>query len=301
LRKLLPEFEFCVVDLETTGLYPENGSGIIEVGGVKIIDGKIADTFEKLANPGHAIPEEISEITGLTNDDIKDAESTSIVLDEFFDFIGDSIYIAHNARFDLSFLRSYRSEPLQPFYIDTLRMARQLLSTEKHSLDHLADRLNLSLNNHHRAGDDARATAELFLQLTDQISSPEDYFRCKLPKPILEKAPVRVPEPDFGLFEGDPIPDVPPTEWILFGLYELDTTLGVNKLAKILSGSESQAVSEYDSLDSYGKLSSYTQQDIKDAIEKALEEGFVAQSGEQYPVLNLTDKGINRLRNTATV
>ncbi len=221
-------------------------------------------------------------------------------MEEFFEFAGDSIYVAHNARFDLSFLRAYSHEPLEPCYIDTLSMARQLLDTEKHSLDYLVDHFDLSRSNPHRAGEDASATAELFLLLTKLFVSPEDYFRCQLPQPILEQAPVPLPEPDFGSREEEILQEVTLTDGILFGLSELDTRLGVNKLAKILSGSEGKSVRKYTSLDFHGIFSSYRQKDIKEAIEKTIEEGLVVREGEQYPVLNLTDRGIQHLINSVT-
>lgn len=295
MKDLLPDFSFCVVDLETTGLNPDKGSGIIEVGGVLIEDGQIGDTFEEFTNPGHSIPEEITRITGISDEDVRDAPPTESVLHEFLDFIEDTILIAHNARFDLSFLHTYSPEPIDHDYIDTLRLARQLLDTEKNSLGYLADRFDLSLENAHRATDDALATAELFLILTERITRPADYFRCKLPRPIIEQAPVNVPEPSID-FDDTSVAKDPPREWILYGLYELDSSLGVNKMAKILSGSNSQAVEKYDSLESYGKLHSFTQDEIRSAIEGALEDGEVQQSGERYPVLNLTDRGIERLK-----
>ena len=270
MKNLLPEFSFCVVDLETTGLSPDKGSGIIEVGGVLIEEGRIGDTFEQFTDPGHSIPEEITQITGITNDDIQGAPPTESVLDDFMDFIEDTILIAHNARFDLSFLHTYSPRTIDHDYIDTLRLARQLLDTDKNSLGYLAEQFDLSLENAHRATDDALATAELFLMLTEEIQEPADYFRCKLPGPIMEKAPVNVPEPSVDFSQKND-PGTPPREWILYGLYELDSSLGVTKMAKILSGSNSQAVEKYDSLQSYGKLETFTQDEIRRAIEEAIE------------------------------
>ncbi len=296
MQKILEQFDFCVVDLETTGLSPEDGSGIIEVGGVIIRDGVIADSFGQLSDPGHAIPKNITRITGIRNEDLHGAPATEPVLDDFLNFAENTILIAHNARFDLSFLRTYAPRPVDHDYIDTLRLARQLLNTDKNSLGYLAKKFDLPLENAHRAEDDARATAELFLRLAERIQQPEDYFRCKLPKRILEEAPFEVPEPQVTLGSSGPLPEEPPLSWILYGLYELDTTLGVNKLAKILSGSNSQEVSDYQELQSYGVLSRYTQKGLKGAIEESIREGYVQQSGDRYPVLNLTQKGINKLK-----
>jgi DNA polymerase III epsilon subunit family exonuclease len=300
MQSILNDFDFCVVDLETTGLNPNNGSSVIEVGGVRISDGHIAESFGQLADPGHSIPEHITRITGIQNEDLRGVPSTEAVLNDFLDFAEDSILIAHNARFDLSFLRTYAPGPVDHDYIDTLRLARQLLDADKNSLTDLARKFNLSLENAHRAQEDARATAELFLRLTECIQQPEDYFRCKLPERILDKAPVDVPEPGVSFGDSDSIPEDPPLSWILYGLYELDTTLGVNKLAKILSGSNSQEVSDYQQLRSYGILSRYTQKKLKESIEGAIQAGHVQRSENRYPVLNLTKEGINELKRQPT-
>ncbi|MFB6347024.1 MAG: exonuclease domain-containing protein [bacterium] len=294
MKDLLPRFDFCVFDLETTGLEPDENTGIIEVGSVKLKGGQQEETFQSLADPGHSIPENITEITGLSDQDIQGAPAVDTVLSRFMEFAEGSILIAHNARFDLSFLNYFSSDPVNFDYIDTLRLSRQLINAESHSLSSLSEDLGLTLNRAHRALEDALAAKELFLHLSDKISRPEDYFRCNLPDPILNAASVDVPvtvlpedsasDPKYGV-----------RDWILLSLHELDTSIGVSKLAKILCGSNSNDIQKYTDVAAYGRLQSRTQSEVKTAIKKAVGEGYVERSGEPYPVLSLTDKGIRHL------
>lgn len=285
-----------MVDLETTGLDPTKGSGIIEVAGIRIENGKIEDSYTQLVNPGHTIPEKITRITGLTDRDVRDAPSPERVLEDFLEFRGGAILIAHNARFDLAFLQEFSPQPFDPEYVDTLRLARQLLNTEKHSLNFLAEQFELTRDNPHRAFDDAHATAELFLKLTERITDAVDYVRCGLPEKIMKEAPVNLPKFQLDHGKMSPSTEKPPIEWILYGLWELNTTLGVNKMAQILSGSESKSVQSYRDLQSFGRLSAFTQAEIKKTIREAINRDYIQQSGHPYPVLNLTKRGIQFLR-----
>lgn len=296
MKDLLSRFDFCVFDLETTGLKPGENCGIIEVGAVKIRGDSDDVTFQSLADPGHSVPPEITEITGITDEDIAGSSRSEDVVGDFLDFAGDSILIAHNAPFDLSFLEYSAPDPIEHDHIDTLRLSRQLISAESHSLSNLVETLGLSLERAHRALDDALATRDLFLHLSEQISKPEDYLRCNLPPRILEVAPVDVSSPGKpnGYLNNRQSSD--PLAWILYALYELDSRIGVTKLAQILTGSSSRNVESYTTLDSYGQLADYTQSELKDAIKEALSEGYVEQTGDPYPVLNLTDRGIGHLR-----
>lgn len=291
MKELLPHFDFCVFDLETTGLNPREGCGIIEVGAVKI-RGETEETFQALANPGHSIPDEITEITGLSDGDIQGQPPAEDVVDRFLEFAGDSILIAHNARFDLSFLRHSSPVTVENDYIDTLRLSRQLITADSHSLSALAEMLELPLDRAHRALDDALATRYLFLHLSKKITEPEDYFRCDLPPVLLEEAPVDVPQPQFS---EETAASLSPRDWVLFSLYELDSSIGVNKLAMILCGSTSETIEDYNSITSYGQLADLTQAEAKEIINEAIEEGDIRRSSKPYPVLSLTDAGIRQL------
>ena len=151
--------DFVVFDIETTGFSPVENR-IIEIGAVKVCDGKIVDHFSTFVNP---------EVTSIRDDMVVDAEKIESVLPEFLQFSEGCMLVAHNAGFDMSFIMENcdRLEIEHDFtYIDTVGMARVMLPTQaKHTLDAVAKTLGVSLLNHHRAVDDAEATAEIFVKL----------------------------------------------------------------------------------------------------------------------------------------
>ncbi len=163
---------FVVFDLETTGLSSISDQ-IIEIGAVKISKGEICDRFSTFVNPGKPLPDKIVKLTGITDGMIKSAPDMNQVLPEFLDFIGDAVLVAHNAGFDMGFLtQCMRYQDLQPdfTYVDTVAMARVLLpNLSKYKLDTVANALKIPLENHHRAVDDASATAEIFLKFTNML------------------------------------------------------------------------------------------------------------------------------------
>lgn len=163
-----PNEEFIVFDIETTGLSPQN-CAITEIGAVKLIANRKAEVFSSLVNPGCHIPEDITAITGITDEMVKDAPKIDTVLPEFLAFCGNRPVVAHNARFDTSFIAENAARLGLPFeneVFDTLEMSRSLFPDEKtHKLDVMCERLGVSLENHHRAVDDATATAEAFVKL----------------------------------------------------------------------------------------------------------------------------------------
>ena len=170
------ETEFVVFDLETTGLNPVNNE-IIEIGAVKLKDGKVIDEFSSMVKPERNIPAKITEITGIDDSMVKDAEPFEKVFRKFIDFIGGAPLVAHNMDFDYSFIR----EPLNKFMrsdevtlIDTLTLARAVKPKLKnHKLATLVDHYNIELDNHHRALDDAKATGYLLLELLSEEESEE--------------------------------------------------------------------------------------------------------------------------------
>lgn len=163
---------FVVFDLETTG-FSSVKDKIIEIGAVKVENGKITDKFSTFVNPKIPIPFEITQLTGITDQMVIDAPGIETVLSEFLEFIGDSVLVAHNAGFDMGFLeQNCRYQELVPDFtsVDTVAMARILLPTlSKHTLDTVAKSLNISLENHHRAVDDAGATAEIFVRFVEML------------------------------------------------------------------------------------------------------------------------------------
>lgn len=167
------EFDtFIVYDIETTGL-AQNYDSITEIGAVKIKDGKIIGRFGELVKPKISISDKIQELTGITNEMVANQDSIDLVLTRFIDFVGDGCLVAHNAEFDIGFLK-YNSKLLNldfnfP-YIDTLYLGRFLFPNLKnHRLNTLAKEFGVRLENHHRAVDDAEATAEIFLLMLNQL------------------------------------------------------------------------------------------------------------------------------------
>jgi DNA polymerase-3 subunit alpha (Gram-positive type) len=163
---------FVVFDFETTGFDP-NTEEIIEFGAVKIENGEFTDVFHKLVKPKKNVPQKIQEITGITNEMLRDAPDINEVLPEFMKFIENSILVAHNANFDYRFLRRWVKEimdiEIKIPYIDTLAMARALLNLRGgHSLDKVVNALGLGDFEHHRAHEDAKVTAYAFLKLLDK-------------------------------------------------------------------------------------------------------------------------------------
>lgn len=168
---------FVVFDLETTGLshlYDE----IIEIGAVKIEDGRIVDRFSTFVNPQRPLHPEITELTGIHDYDLTDAPLIESVLPAFLAFSADSVFVAHNADFDIGFIRRDAMKLGLPWgypSFDTLSMAQLLFPDQRgHRLDRMAKQYGISLDNHHRAVDDAEATAELFLKLLDTASIAPD-------------------------------------------------------------------------------------------------------------------------------
>lgn len=161
---------FVVVDLETTGV-ERSKDRILEIGAVKLVNGKVEETFSTFVNPHMAVPEKITQLTGITTDMVKDAPSVEEALSAFKEFAGDAVFVAHNAPFDVGFLTQYgelSGVVFENAYVDTLTLSRYLLRNLKnHKLDTLTAHFNVSLEDHHRATCDATATAHVFLKLLE--------------------------------------------------------------------------------------------------------------------------------------
>ncbi len=163
---------FVVFDIETTGFSPENNR-IIEIGAVKVEGGKITDAFSEFVNPGVHIPPRITELTSITDQMVKDAKGIEEVLPAFLDFSKDCILVAHNAKFDMGFIYE-NCERLglkcTDTYGDTMLMSRYLFPKQaKHDLDTLVKNMNVTLSHHHRAVDDAKATADIFVKFIPML------------------------------------------------------------------------------------------------------------------------------------
>ncbi len=168
--------EFVVFDIETTGLSAVNDE-IIEIGACKVKDGEIVDRFSSFVNPGVLISEEITNLTGITNEMVKDASPISAVLKDFIDFCQDAPLVAHNASFDVSFIKQAAGRlniSYRPVSIDTLGLARALLpELSKHKLNLVCDYLGVELNGHHRAVNDAEATAQVFIKFIQKLKAKD--------------------------------------------------------------------------------------------------------------------------------
>lgn len=163
--------EYVSIDIETSHLHPDKGAMIIEVGAVRIKDNKVVDTFSQLIDPERRITAKITEITGITNEMLKGQPKYREVLPDFYEFLGDSVLIGHNAMFDwdrflLHFFKKVGIYPKNQV-IDTLKLSRKHFPKNEggHNLKVLCEKLNISNENAHRATDDALATARLFYYL----------------------------------------------------------------------------------------------------------------------------------------
>ena len=164
---------YIIFDLETTGLSAAT-ERIIEIGAVKVENGEILESFDLFVDPEKAITPEITRLTSITNEMVAGAPKEAEALEQFFRFCdGCDILVAHNADFDMGFLRAAirrcgREE--DPVQIDTLVMARAMYpELKKHKLDTIAERLGVTQKHHHRADDDARVLAEIFLKMVQRL------------------------------------------------------------------------------------------------------------------------------------
>lgn len=169
---------FIVFDIETTGFSPVKDK-IIEIGAVKIRKGSIVEQFSAFVNPEMPIPFRIENLTGINDSMVIHERTIEEVLPEFLDFAEDGIMVAHNAGFDMSFIKKNAADLgifLEKTVVDTVSLARVMLpELAKFKLDNVAKALNVSLLNHHRAVDDAAATAEIFIKFIRMLDEREVY------------------------------------------------------------------------------------------------------------------------------
>ena len=163
---------YVVFDIETTG-FSAISDRIIEIGAVKVEHGVITDKFSTFVNPGRPIPFKITELTSITDEMVMDYPGIEVILPQFLEFVGDAPLVAHNAGFDVGFIeQNCRYQDIEPHFVsvDTVALARVLLpSLSKYKLDVVAKALDISLENHHRAVDDAGATAEIFVKFIEML------------------------------------------------------------------------------------------------------------------------------------
>ncbi len=163
---------YVVFDIETTG-FSSVKDHIIEIGAVKVENGRMTERYSTFVNPGVPIPFRITSLTSITDEMVMDSPKIDVVLPEFLEFVGDAVLVAHNAAFDVGFIEQNCKNlglPHEYTYLDTVALARVLLPTlSKYKLNVVAKALGISLENHHRAVDDAGATAEIFERFVSML------------------------------------------------------------------------------------------------------------------------------------
>lgn len=169
--KRLSELEYVVFDTETTGLYAEDGDEIIEIGAVRVRGLQVCDeVFQSFVDPEKPIPEASTQVHGIKGSDVKGAPTIDQVIDAFRSFCGTSIWVAQNARFDLSFLvKSFDRKKIsysQLLVLDTIGLSKTLFPYEtKHNLDVMMARLGIArTGDRHRSVDDSRYTAKVLIE-----------------------------------------------------------------------------------------------------------------------------------------
>lgn len=173
-KRGLKDSSYVVLDLETTGAKAPP-CRITEIGAFKVVNGEISDEYHSLVNPQSPIPEFITQLTGISDQMVKDAPKFSDIAMDFLDFIDDSVVVAHNAQFDLRFV-NHEIGLMEPEHrlgnphLCTVQISRRLVEgVENHRLNTLARHFSVPLLNHHRAKDDAFATAKIFVNLLDML------------------------------------------------------------------------------------------------------------------------------------
>ena len=166
--------EFVVFDIETTGLSPISCK-ITEIGAVRVKNDEILEVFNTFVDPEVPIPAEITELTGITDAMVEGAPKTEEAIKMFLDFIGDRMLVAHNASFDISFIRKAANDHNLTFnnaYLDTLSMSRFVNpDLKKHKLDVIAEYFGLGDFNHHRASDDAEMCSRIFYRMVSKLTN----------------------------------------------------------------------------------------------------------------------------------
>ena len=167
---------YVVFDIETTGFNKEEDR-ILEIGAVKVESGKIVDRFSHFIDPERPIPEHITKLTSITDEDVKGQGTIDVILPQFKAWVGDAVLVAHNASFDTGFIANKNAalgyEAMDNTIVDTLELARGLYDLKRYTLDAVAKHLDISLENHHRAVDDAECTAGIFLKMLEDLKGKD--------------------------------------------------------------------------------------------------------------------------------
>lgn len=181
LKRSLADTTFVVLDLETSGAAPSTGAGITEIGALKVRGGEIIGQFQSFVNPGHPLPDFITSLTGITDEMLYDAPVIDMALPTFFEFLGshhETVLVAHNAPFDIGFLKAAALKTNYPWpdfiVVDTVRIARSALGQDEVrdcKLSTLAEFFGASIEPNHRALDDARATVDVLHGIFERLGT----------------------------------------------------------------------------------------------------------------------------------
>ncbi len=176
----LSETTFAVIDLETSGGSPKSGAGITEIGVVKVRGGVVLGTFQSFVDPGHSLPPFITQLTGITDEMLLSAPFIDEVLPTLFSFLGspdETVLVAHNSPFDMSFLKAAALANCFPWpnylTVDTARLARSVLDRDEVAncrLGTLAEFFNAQTSPNHRALDDALATVDVLHGIIERLA-----------------------------------------------------------------------------------------------------------------------------------
>ncbi len=173
----LKELTFVVFDTETTGLRPTSGDRIIEISAVRVTGGRVltGETFDTLVNPERPIPKDSIRFHGITDEDVAGQPAIKEVLPQFHEFAGDAVLVAHNAAFDIKFLKVNEKEAGVSFenpVLDTLLLSLLIEGdAEDHSLEGICERLHITIEDRHRALGDALATAHVLVVLLERLAT----------------------------------------------------------------------------------------------------------------------------------
>lgn len=184
--------DYVVIDLEMTGLSAKTHK-IIEIGAVRVRDKKVTDTFQTFVNPKCPIPSRITELTGITDEMVKDAMEEDMALEQFLEFLGEDILVGQNVSFDYSFLKQWAVNKKRIFErsaCDTLKIARKILPIEQpKNLEALCMYFQIERTRAHRALDDALETAQIFEKFK-KMTQDDSIFE---PKPLVYHAKRQTP------------------------------------------------------------------------------------------------------------
>lgn len=179
---------FVSFDIETTGLIPTRDK-IIEIGAIKVVNGKAVSGFKRFVNPKLSLPKKIIELTGINDSMLKDADEIEVVIREFLDYLEGYVILGHNILFDYSFIKVNAAKEKLEFdkeALDTLVLSRKLhKELESKTLTNMCKHYKIENKNAHRAFDDAKATAQLYFKLCEIFYKSEN--ELFLPKRLIYK------------------------------------------------------------------------------------------------------------------